>query len=271
MPETTASRRLVCGFTLIEVLLAVSIFSLVLVAAHSVLFGALRLRNKTTLAIEHSLELEHALATIRHDLANLALPGTIAGELQTTPTSSTSNTNERPESASSGLLGQSSPDFYTSTAVLDPYLPWGELQRVTYRLEDPTNRIARGKDLYRLVLRNLLPASTEDAPEEQWLLGGVQSILFEFYDGTQWRNDWDSTTETNKLPLAVLVRLQTLPSEDGMELPNPYELIVPVQVQAPTNTTSDTSSSTGGTGGGGTGGGGTGGGGTGGGGTGGAR
>jgi general secretion pathway protein J len=242
------------AFTLIEVLLAVSIFSLVLVAAHTVLFGALGLRNRTTLALDRSLELEQALALLKGDLANLALPGTLAGELQTTPASNTS-TNERPESSSTSLPGQSSPDFYTTSATVDPYVPWSELQRVTYRLLDPTNRTAQGKDLYRLVVRNLLPASSQDVPDEQWLLGGVQSIFFQFYDGTQWRDDWDSTAETNKLPAAVLVRLQTVPLDEGGPLPAPIELVVPVQIQAPTNTTSSASGASGGGGGGGGGGG----------------
>lgn len=241
------------AFTLIEVLLAVTLFALVLAAAHSVLFGALRLRSRTTAAVDRSLELERALDRIRQDLAHLAMPGTLAGELQTSliaqdTDDEKADENERPEPGTTGLRGQSSPDFYTTTGALDPYLPWGDIQRVTYQLLAPTNRTSRGKDLVRLVVRNLLPSNVEDAPEEQWLLGDMQSLLFEYYNGSQWVETWDSTTETNKLPAAIRVSLQRLPLDEAQELPAPIQLVVPVWLQAATNTTAtnSTSSSTGG-------------------------
>src|SRR5947208_8795431 len=78
------------AFTLLELLLAVLVFSIVLAAIHTVFFSALRLRNKTSDAIERSLPLQQTIAIIKRDLANLVPPGgTLSGQLQSTPTTAT--------------------------------------------------------------------------------------------------------------------------------------------------------------------------------------
>src|SRR6266480_4592833 len=78
------------GFTLLEILLAILVFSIVLAAIHTVFFSAFRLRNKTSEAIERSLPLQQTLAIIKRDLANLVPPGgLLSGALQSTPTTST--------------------------------------------------------------------------------------------------------------------------------------------------------------------------------------
>jgi prepilin-type N-terminal cleavage/methylation domain-containing protein len=235
------------GFTLMEVLLAVGIFSIVLLAIHLVFYGAVRLRNKTTAEIESALPLQHTLALLHRDLSNLVLPGgVLSGELQSTPTTGTQLGQAGPAplaTQAANLPGQSSPDFYTATAVLDDTYPWAEIQRVSYFLANPTNQTV-GRDLFRSVSRNLLPV-LEETPEEQWMMSGVQSILFYFYDGQQWRDTWDSTTETNALPGAIKVAIQ-LASADGIptsgpSAPAPIELVVPILVRAGTNQTQQAS------------------------------
>jgi hypothetical protein len=73
------------------------------------------------------------------------------------------------------------------------------------------------------------------------MMGGLQSITFLFYDGLQWREYWDSSVETNKLPLGIKVQLQLLPSANDRTASNPIEIVVPVVLQAGTNQTSQTS------------------------------
>jgi general secretion pathway protein J len=216
------------AFTLMEVLIAVAAFAIVLAAINAVFYGALRLRNKTTEAIEQSLPLEQALAIIKRDLANIVVPGgTLFGAFQSGVATNT-------------MFGQASPSFYTTTGVIDETSPWAEVQRVAYSLVDSTNRAA-GRDLVRSVSRNLMPA-LQDQPVQQWLLSGVEDLAFQMYDGTQWRPTWDSTTtdlasgQTNTLPQAVKVQLLLAPEEKGRALP-PVELLVPIVVQARTNQT----------------------------------
>jgi type II secretion system protein J len=220
------------GFTLLEILIAVVVFSIVLAAINTVFFGALRLRNKAVESIEAGLPLQRALAVIHRDLANLVVPGgTLSGVLQTTSTTNL-------------IAGLSSPSFYSSTGVIDETSPWAEIQRISYLLVESTNRTG-GRELVRAVTRNLLPGTAEELPAEQWLMSGVDGIAFSYYDGTQWRDAWDSTTadqttgQTNNLPRAIKVQIQLASEQGGRAAPTvaPIELVVPILVQARTNQT----------------------------------
>jgi type II secretion system protein J len=220
------------AFTLLEVLVAVTVFAIVLAAVNTVLYGALRLRNRATESLEQGLPGQQALAVIQRDLANLVVPGgTLSGVLQTS-------------SITNLVGGQSSPDFYTTTGLIDETSPWAEIQKVSYILVDSTNRTAAGRDLIRAVTRNLLPATLEEPPAQQWLMSGVQGLSFYYYDGTQWRDSWDSTVPdavtglTNTLPQAIKVQIQTAPEQTGRAfsaMAAPIELVVPVVIQARTN------------------------------------
>src|SRR6266404_9663384 len=168
---TQLKSRRTTGFTLLEVLIAVMIFAVVLAAASTVFYGALRLRNGAAESLEQSLPRQQALAVIQRDLANLVVPGgTLSGVCRTT-------------SITNVIGGQSSPDFYTSTGLIDPTSPWAEIQRVAYVLVDPTGPGANGKDLVRTVTRNLLPATLEEEPARQWLISGVEGMIFNYFDG----------------------------------------------------------------------------------------
>jgi len=99
------------------------------------------------------------------------------------------------------------------------------------------------------VTRNLLPATVEDEPAQQWLMSGVQSLKFYYHDGTQWRDSWDSTTadpttgQTNTLPAAIKLQIQLIAKEGGrpLSLSAPVELVVPIVVRGRTNATAQAS------------------------------
>jgi len=220
------------GFTLIEVLIAVAVFAIVLVAIHAVFYGAIKLRNKTTETIEAGLPLQQTLGIMRRDLANLMPPGgVLSGQLQT------------PMISNDAMTGgsQSSPDFYTASATLDDSLPWSEVQKVSYHLEVSTNNTP-GLDLYRAVTRNLLPV-VEDQPEYQWLMGGVETMAFSYYDGYTWQDSWDSTNGlTAPLPSAIKVQLQLVAGEAQRFQSAPVQLVVPVMTQVRSNQTAQATS-----------------------------
>ncbi len=221
------SRRAPAAFTLIEILIAMSVCAIVLVAVNTVFYTAVHLRNTTTDALERSLPIEQALASIQHDLANLvyATNGTFFGPLQT-------------DNPTNSLPGQVGPDFYTSTAQLDGIVPWGNVQKIDYALTAPTNRTGNGQDLVRAITRNLLPVTQPELPEEkQVLLSGVQSVTFLFFDGMQWQTIWDTTQQTN-LPTAIKVQIQMAAQNNGLAAQNqPLELVVPMDILVNTNLT----------------------------------
>jgi prepilin-type N-terminal cleavage/methylation domain-containing protein len=235
------------AFTLLEVLIAVAAFAIVLAAINSVFYAALRLRNKTAESVDEAVALQHTMALLRNDIANLLAPGgALSGNLQTTPStasiSSSSGSGLNVSAASMALVaaasrpGQSSPEFYTTTGTIDEASPWSQVQKVSYYLAPSTNN-APGRDLIRSVTRNLLP-SFQDQPATMPILTGVESIYFQYHDGTQWKDAWDSTAETaGRLPAAIRVRLNLAAEQRGKMLPPPIELVVPVMVYGGTNST----------------------------------
>lgn len=224
------------GFTLIELLLAIVIFALILASVNAVFFGAMKLRQKTADSATKALPLELTLATLRRDLSGIVMPGgTFAGVLDSA-------------AQIQGLTEQNvGPEIFTTSGAFRDPLPWAEIQRVAYVLRDSTNRtVSAGRDLVRIVKRNLLPAAEEQA-EEQRLMSAVNRIDFSFYDGSSWRPSWNSTNELTTLPRAIKVELTVEPEPmpaGSRAAPTrsllPIQMIVPIMVASVTNSTAAT-------------------------------
>jgi type II secretion system protein J len=215
------------AFTLIEMLLAVAICAIVLVAINGVFATAVRLRDKTSDAVEASLPVNRALDNLYRDLKGVVGPGGyLAGDFRCGVQATGATMGLSGEAGSAGL------DFYTSTGAITDKAPWGDLQEVFYELKAPSDRDQEGMDLVRCVNRNLL-AMTTQTPEIQWLMGRVQTLEFDCYDGTQWRNTWDTSGSDTNLPVAVRVRIQLVarPGEDASGS-QPLEMVVPLVSQA---------------------------------------
>jgi hypothetical protein len=81
----------------------------------------------------------------------------------------------------------------------------------------------------------------EEPPVYQWLMGGIQEVAFYYYDGSQWRDSWDSTAEETKLPTAIKVQISLAVEDRRQPQFPPVELVVPLMVQARTNSTEQAS------------------------------
>jgi len=218
-----ASWTAAAGFTLIEVLLALGICALVLIVISSVFAGALHLEQSASASLDESLPIERAMNLLRRDLKNAVPPGgMLAGPMQ-------SGSLEGGVDANSGI------QIYTTTGLITPNAPWGEIQKVTYGLQAPGDATAAGtgKDLVRTVSRNLLSTTTLDE-EDQFLASGVESLNFSYFDGANWLDTWDDTTETN-LPIAVRVSLQLAAKDSNQTRPEPMQILVPLMAQVHTN------------------------------------
>jgi type II secretion system protein J len=219
------------AFTLIEVMIALAVFAIILSAVNGIFWGALRLRNKTVESIDAALPKERALGIIRNDLANIVPPG---GKFFTMFTTTGTTTNANGMSMSM-MPGQNSPEFTTSNGVIDDNSGWGDIQRVSYQLVNATNGNA-GKDLMRIVTRNLLPSVQQQTSDQQAILSGVQNIFFYYHDGSIWKEVWDSTNEVLRLPRAIKVQIELASEQRGRLAPAPLEIVVPL-IDAGTNTT----------------------------------
>jgi type II secretion system protein J len=214
------------GFTLIEMILAIGIAAIVLVAVNAVFFTAVHLRDTATAAIDAATPIDLAVGTIRRDLQCVVTPkpgGLMSGDFKTGNVTST------------GISAPVAAELYTATGSMSASEPWGEVQRVTYELKSSANG---SQDLYRSISRNLLTTGTPDV-EDQLLLSGVAEVHFSCYDGSQWQDTWDTTDTSGgstNLPLAVRVRIQ-LGGAEKLN-PNPIEMLVPIDSQARTNSNS---------------------------------
>jgi len=231
------------GFTLVEVLVATVCIAIVILALNSTIFTAMRLRTRTTEQLEKAVPLQHALTLITRDLQGImASNGTLAGSLTAGTSLSTSSSQM---GASLGAAQPGSIQFRTSTGVIsdDEEVFWGDVQNVSYYLRQSSasdDTSATGMELVRGVTRNLLAVNTNDLTELP-LLGGLKSVEYLFYDGTQWTNGWDSTVASPSLPQAIKLVITMEPEEDQnqsqMELQTPLEITVPVLVQTRSNVT----------------------------------
>jgi type II secretion system protein J len=218
------------AFTLIEVILAIGVAAIVLIAANMVFFSALRLRDATENAVDNETPVDQATSTMERDF-----------ECVVTPTNGTSKVLSGDFRVGSIIsAGNGEPvavEMYTATGELADKEPWGDIQRVTYELRDPVSG-GSGKDLVRSITRNLLSPTTPDV-EDQWMMSGVQNLTISCYDGAQWWNTWDTTGLTSantNLPVAVRVDIQPV----GNQM-SPIEILVPMDAQSRTNATLTTS------------------------------
>ena len=214
------------GFTLLELLIATAVGAVVLVVIQTTFFGALRLHNTTHARIDEDAVLQRTLGLIRRDLAGLMLPGgTLSGQLQTANFSG----------LNTGSYGERvTPDLFTNSGRIDGWNPFSEVQMVAYYLA-PSTTGAAGKDLVRIVTRNLLPVQ-ETEPEHQVLLSGVESAALLCYDGNGWTDTWDSEA-TSTLPTALRVSLVLATGDKTRGDAAPIELVVPVLVTTTTTQT----------------------------------
>jgi type II secretion system protein J len=214
------------GFTLVEMILAIGVAAIVLAAVNAVLFTALHLREVTTDVVDAATPLDQTVTFLRRDL-----------ECCVTPTNGTSKVLSGAFRAGNGLssAGVSDPvavEMFTATGALSESVPWADIQRVTYEVKNSTD-ISGRRDLYRSVLRNLLPTGTPEV-DEQLMLPGVESVKFSCYDGAQWQDAWDTSDATSvntNLPLAVRVQIQMA----GGNANEPIQLVVPIDAVARTN------------------------------------
>lgn len=210
------------AFTLLEVILALALGALAIVAAQSAFGSAFRLRLHAQERIEADLATHRALQIVREDLAGL-LPrgGRFSGELQTAAGS------EITTPAGALTIG---PDFVCTSGRVDAWSPFGDVQRVSYRLI-PNEGTSRDRfTLVRSVSRNLLPM-TEAEAETQILLEDVSAALFEFHDGSGWLTDWDSAA-AQAMPVAIRLTLERRARDDAAPA-DPITLVVPIAVGDP--------------------------------------
>ena len=178
------------GFTLLEVLIAIAIFSVVSLASFTIFDTVLRGDENSKMRSERQNELQRAFLLMERDFTQIAKRTMrINGEA---PGSSFLQTAD-----DSFLVDEQAIAFvrngWTNPGLL---LPRSDMQSVAYRLVDET--------LERLHY-NFVDAVVGQEPRIRPLISQVTSLSFEFYDGSKWQKEWSGKT----LPQAIAIEIDT--------------------------------------------------------------
>lgn len=157
------------GFTLIEVLISVTIFAIVM----SILYSTFSTSSANAKVVEGMADdlssLSGALDTFSHEVRGAYIS---------------------PDSSMEGFSGKKDSITFTSTT---PFVGDGEptVQMVSYLFEED-----------RFIRRALLNGPQKEVKGEYLLLDGIKDPAFSFFDGNGWIDDWPSG---KKLPSGVKV------------------------------------------------------------------
>ena len=136
----------------------------------------MRLRASATDAAEQTLPSDRAIEIMKQDLKGIVPVGVMAGAMGTDATA----------------IGMNEPpilEIYTGSGVVNADTPFGDIQKIDYSLQMPTNRVSYpGRDLVRGVTRNLACHHSSGCRNRQSLLQGVQNLQFSYYGRHELRN-----------------------------------------------------------------------------------
>ena len=205
------------GITLVEVLIAASISALVMGAAGTAYVAGLR----SARALSQGRDVVARQTVFENTLADLFAHAYVDADATNTATyfvSGDSITGTSPTSGGSSddgsvvftVLGRRLPstllssteDFETNNEKFGPVAGVTEVQLGTTPVGQPTG----GQE--GLFLREQSPSDADPSQggTESLLSPDVETISFEYYDGTGWVKTWDTTTQgTRRLPSAVRV------------------------------------------------------------------
>ncbi len=178
------------GFTLLEVLVAISIFSVVSLAGFTIFDTVLRGEESSKVRSERQNELQRAFLLMERDFLQIAKRSMrVSGEAPSKNFIQTSDDSFLADEQAIAFVRNG----WTNPGLL---LPRSDMQNVAYRLVDDT--------LERLHL-NFVDAVVGQEPRVRPLITQVTSLAFEFYDGNKWQKKWSRNT----LPQAIAVEIET--------------------------------------------------------------
>jgi prepilin-type N-terminal cleavage/methylation domain-containing protein len=210
--------RPISGFTLLELLIAMSIMVVIASCLYSTLYTGFNSRRIGLVAVEPDSVALNVIELMKQDFIGTVSPAAkLGGSFVATDLRSGQDdtdgivfcTTSVPANSNTALASSSTASFASRTNSTTAAVPVnttkvvGGVVKVEFALVD--NERQSNYRLVRRVTTNLLSPKTDLEPEEQVLCRSVKSLNFRFYDGNDWADTWDSTTDANSLPLAVEV------------------------------------------------------------------
>lgn len=178
------------GFTLLEVLIAIAIFSVISMASFSIFQTVLNSDTATQERTDRINELQRGFLIIERDMLQIARRSVrLNGEA---PLEGFLHTNNESFSSNEQAIAFVR-HGWTNPGLL---LPRSDMQSVAYQLNENV--------LERLHF-NFVDAVLGEEPKIRPLISKVEKLDFEFYDGKKWQK----TLQENTLPIAIAIELDT--------------------------------------------------------------
>ncbi len=201
------------GFTLLEVLVATAMVSILSLSLYASLRTAFRARDSALNAVVPVRTAQVAVDLLKQDLESALPPtGVLAG----------------PFIGQFGgeVAGTSALEFHcagSAALVVHPNRPTRGpgIKRIELAVVQlpGSNTTA----LVRRVTHNLL-APTIDTPDEEVLCRGVRAFVLRYFDGLVWQETWDSTLVGDVLPIAIELNLELDRPDAGQSATPTYRI-----------------------------------------------
>lgn len=178
------------GFTLLELLIAISIFAIISLSSFSLLDTIISSEEKSTNRLNSTNDIQRAFILIERDFLQIARRSVrLEGE---EPLKTFIHTDSNAFESSSQAIGFVR-SGWTNPGLL---LPRSDMQSVAYQVNEET---------LERVHYNFVDATLGEKPKIRKLLTGVNDLSFEFYNGKK----WNKTYEGKDLPMAIAITLDT--------------------------------------------------------------
>ncbi|MBL4766095.1 MAG: type II secretion system minor pseudopilin GspJ [Colwellia sp.] len=178
------------GFTLLEVLIAIAIFSLISLSSFTIFDSVLKADETSKQHSKRQNELQRAFLIIERDITQIARRSIrLNGEAPLERLIQSSSDSFASEEQAIAFVRHG----WTNPGLL---LPRSDMQAVAYRLTDET--------LQRLHF-NFVDSVVGEEPKIRPLITDVTELAFKYYDGKQWQDTWAN----NLLPLAIAIEIDT--------------------------------------------------------------
>jgi general secretion pathway protein J len=222
------------GFTLLELIVAMSIFTIIAAATYSMFDSARSVSTRAEFRAQLFQTARAALQAIEEDLRGAVMPANAAVD------TGFISTNSGSEKEAVDKL-----EFFTATRhTASAYdvnatdvVRGGDVSKVTYWVEPDLKRPAHG--LVRERPKELTPPSGPVHRDEdvQEVAPDVVYVNFRFFDNGQWLDTWDST-QVRKLPKAVEVTITVRGEWRDEEILEPFmtRVYLPVGGETPEKT-----------------------------------
>jgi type II secretion system protein J len=192
----TIRTKLSRGFTLLELLVAMSLMVVVAGCLYTALYTGFKARRSALAAVEPTSQAVNAIELLKQDIVGvIPVDGVLAESFV--------GTNGRSSKGNDADYVV----FYTTQVYADEGELVGGVGKIELALEEDTDEGRENCRLVRKITRNLLSPKDVDA-EEQVLCRNVTSLNLRYFDGDGWLDEWDSTADANSLPVAMEVDIQ---------------------------------------------------------------